>query len=253
MAQLKNVPVVGKNGQTTYYNGDESGLEAYKSQVGGSAGSLPTLPPAGAPPTPSLPQRGGNSSALLTFADSLDAAVNLARKNRNQSSLEMMAPFQGTAMASDFNSILGNLNAASDKTSEKLIKKVTDVTNREIVTATDDSGTVRGIDRNTGQVVWTAPGVGNRDNGSGASSDNVKKLKDALAASKFEGPEADGKYADPRLYQQNYEAWVSVGNPESEFFKLFPPQTYINPKNTWLPESIMKYTKASGDDLFDNL
>lgn len=78
------------------------------------------------PPQPTLPDTGTSQSPLLSFASSLDAAVNAARKSRNKSSLDMMAPFQGTVAASDFNSILGNLNAASDKTSEDLIKRATE-------------------------------------------------------------------------------------------------------------------------------
>src|SRR3990167_11495906 len=63
--------------------------------------------------SPSLPDTGASKSPLLSFADTLDAAVNLARKKRNASSLDMMKPFQGTVAASDFNSILSNLNQAS--------------------------------------------------------------------------------------------------------------------------------------------
>lgn len=86
--------------------------------------ALPSLPQGGGVATPSLPD--APQSRILSFASSLDAAVNLARKSRNQSSLAMMQPFQGTVAASDFNSILSNLNAASDKTSSDLIKRATE-------------------------------------------------------------------------------------------------------------------------------
>lgn len=68
-------------------------------------------------------------------------------------------------------------------------------------------------------------------------------LKKALNESKFSGEEADGKYADPNLYLQNYQTWVNPpnnGSPEV-FFKAFPPATYINPENTTLPPEIMKF------------
>ena len=61
--------------------------------------------------TQTLPQ---NQSPLLSFADSLDAAVNLAKQERNKLQLDIMAPYRGTVMASDFNSILSNMNRATD-------------------------------------------------------------------------------------------------------------------------------------------
>lgn len=70
---------------------------------------------------------------------------------------------------------------------------------------------------------------------------SVTALKNALNASKFAGPEADGKYADPTLYLQNYQDWTNKGGSAETFFKAFPPATYINPENTWLPPEIMKF------------
>lgn len=75
------------------------------------------------------------------------------------------------------------------------------------------------------------------------SSKAVTELKEALNASKFEGPEADGKYADPTLYLLNYESFLADGGSAAEFFRLFPPATYINPKNTWLPDEILRFVK----------
>lgn len=89
--------------------------------------SLPTLSGTGTPSpasTPTLPD--SQPSPLLAFADSVNQAVNLARKKRNESSVGIMAPFQGTVAASDFSSILGNVNKASDTTTKDLIKTVTD-------------------------------------------------------------------------------------------------------------------------------
>lgn len=145
----------------------------------------PTLPPTGGTPPvdPTLPPTpGGETSPLLSFANSVDAAVNLARTHRNASSVDMMKPFQGTLQASDFNSILGNINAASDKTSEDLIKRAgvsADPTNVAIVT--NDNGDVSGIDRATGTVVWTAPGVGNKDtNATGTAKDRGNDIAAAI-------------------------------------------------------------------------
>ena len=73
------------------------------------------------------------------------------------------------------------------------------------------------------------------------SSKDVTALKNALNQSKFEGPEADGKYADPNLYLQNYQSYPD----KAEFLRLFPPATYINPANTWLPQEIMQFVKKA--------
>lgn len=80
----------------------------------------------------------------------------------------------------------------------------------------------------------------------GTNSTAVNQLKDALKASAFQGPEADGKYADPNLYLANYQNWIASGGSAEEFFRNFPPSTYINPANTWLPSEIMQFVKAGG-------
>lgn len=74
-------------------------------------------------------------------------------------------------------------------------------------------------------------------------SSEVTSLKNALNASKFAGPEADGKYADPSLYLANYQSFLDSGGSADVFFRYFPPTTYINPANTWLPEEIMRFVK----------
>ena len=78
---------------------------------------------------------------------------------------------------------------------------------------------------------------------SGTSPSSITQLKNALKASAFQGPEADGKYADPNLYLQNYQSWLQNGGTAEEFFRNFPPSTYINPANTWLPAEIMAFVK----------
>lgn len=75
-------------------------------------------------PTLSLPPIAtGGSSSLTDFSNALDAAVNLARESRNAGALGLMQGSQGTVPASSFNSILSNLNAASDQTSSNLINR----------------------------------------------------------------------------------------------------------------------------------
>jgi hypothetical protein len=72
---------------------------------------------------------------------------------------------------------------------------------------------------------------------------DITSLKDALNQSKFEGDEGDGRYADPTLYLANYNSWVESGGDPSYFLEQFPPKTYINPANTWLPQEILKFVE----------
>lgn len=90
------------------------------------------------------------------------------------------------------------------------------------------------------------PTTGGGGTGPVLSTRSVTALKTALNASKFSGAEADGKYADPNLYLQNYQSWINSGGDAATFFKNFPPSTYINPANTWLPPEIMKFVNTSG-------
>lgn len=93
---------------------------------------LSTLPTIGSvAPTPAsfVAPTNSTSSSLVDFANALDAATNMAKQKRNAASLGMMTPLQSTVAASDFNSILGRLNAASDNTAQNL-------TNRAMTAAT---------------------------------------------------------------------------------------------------------------------
>lgn len=214
------------------------------------SGPAPAALPTGPTPAPALPD--GKPSPILEFANGLEQAVQLARTKRNKSSLDIMAPYRGTAAASDFNGILGDLNTASDKTSSDLIKKATDLTNPDIITATDDNGNVHGIDKNTGKVIWTAPGVGNKDNGGGSGNlitsgalqySRSDYSDDASVLETSRG--ADG-WVDPTEYQRLYDNWVSAGGKIADFVKTFPPATYVNPENDWLPV-YLRPKKAAGD------
>src|SRR3990167_2693680 len=82
------------------------------SQIKGDLSSLPSLTPS---PEKTLPE--SSPSNLLSFKDVLSKATDLAREKRNALSLSFMssAAPSGTMAASDFNSILGNMNTASEK------------------------------------------------------------------------------------------------------------------------------------------
>lgn len=232
-----------------------SGVMGSLSGTGTPAPGSTPLPGA----TPSLPASGGKESPLLSFASSLDAAVNLARQKRNESSLGMMDQFKGTVAASDFNSILGNLNKASDTTSADLIKRATEASagpdSSDIYTTTNDAGVVTAINKATGEVVWkTAPGVGNQQGESGGGSGVMIKsgnlvytrAKYAEDSSDLEASRGPDGWVDPSDYKLLYDEWVAKGGLLNDFIAKFPPKLYVNPENDWLPPYLRP--AKSGDD-----
>lgn len=66
----------------------------------------------------------------------------------------------------------------------------------------------------------------------------------ALKASASQGPQADGKYADPNVYLKMYEHWMNSGGKQADFFKYYPFTQHINPANTWLAQSISDFNKT---------
>lgn len=136
MKQFTYITKDGKNGTIIANNAQEALAKApdiatnsgvQEMGMGGSGGgtNVPSLPSTNEP-TKSV---GG----LTAFSDALDQATNLARSNRNELSLGMMSPFSGTLAASDFNSILGNLNKASEKTiSDTTSKLIPDISNASV-------------------------------------------------------------------------------------------------------------------------
>jgi hypothetical protein len=97
----------------------------------------PTTPPAPSapatpttPPLPPIPQTG---NGLVDFSNALSAAADFAKRKRNALSLDMMMPSRGVAPASDFSSILSNLNSASDSLTEDITKNLTETATPELL------------------------------------------------------------------------------------------------------------------------
>lgn len=188
--------------------------------------------------------KGDAKSTLGTILDNLQGVDPSTLSPDSQKNLEQLAAQAGLP----FDLVLQGMQTAYLKSVAENAAKTTDQKLIEV------SGGSTLYDPNTGKAIYTAPkvaapGSGGGDSGGGGtpqpSSADIKSLKDALSASKFEGAEADGKYADPNLYLANYNSWVDSGGDPEEFFRLFPPSTYINPDNTWLPDEIMKFTKKT--------
>lgn len=189
---------------------------------------------------PTLPEGGGAapSSPLMSFADSLDAAVNLARKSRNASSVDMMKPYQGTVAASDFSSILNNLNTASDQTSSSLLKKVSDITSgKDLLSVSEakDLGVPYGTTKEKAASMGIVPKNTTNDILVKSGALDYTKQDYSADASALEQSRGSDGWVDPTVYQKLYDAWVVNGGKIADFVKTYPPEQYVNPANDWLP------------------
>lgn len=54
---------------------------------------------------------------------------------------------------------------------------------------------------------------------------------------------SDG-YADPNVYKAAFDAWTGSGYAAKDFVKNYPPKTFINPVNDWLPQYLESKTSS---------
>jgi YD repeat-containing protein len=203
-------------------------------------------------------QEGKSQSSLLEFANSLDEVVNMARQKRNATFLgDVMMPHRGTLMASDFNSILGNMNQASTSYADKLTDRAIELNTPSFSygTATDPYGNMYEIQYDgSGKMIGQrllaqgSPADVAKAEGKSVSADGTVKTTDeewndyeyALTYGKTQGGAGIGNargsdgYVDPQVYIQLYDAYVDQGGSGLEFTKKFPPDKHINPVNTWI-------------------
>lgn len=208
---------------------------------------------------PTLPQLSGtdatvpNASPLLSFANTVNEAVNLAKKKRNESALGLMTPARGVAAASDFSSILSHMNQASDTRATDLIKEAGKANTpkfelREVggdlyQIATDANGQVVGAPR------LVKAGAGSSGVLIKSGTLNYTKQdysEDSAALEKSRG--ADG-WVDPTLYLQLFNAWKADGGEPADFISQFAPKIYVNPDNDWLPP----YLRNTSGDSYNTL
>lgn len=75
---------------------------------------------------------------------------------------------------------------------------------------------------------------------------DIQQGQQILTQSASQGAQADGKYADPNVYLQMFQHWLSQGGKAADFFKQYPYSTYINPSNTWLAQSLTDAQQKGG-------
>ena len=62
-------------------------------------------------------------------------------------------------------------------------------------------------------------------------------------------------YVDPTVYLNMYNEWIHQGGLPQDFTKYYPPKTYVNPENAWLPANLRSATGSYSppdDDSVDN-
>lgn len=227
------------NAKLTYGYTGQSSLPALS--------GTPVPPDQPAPPSPTAPQGLPDTtqkSPLLSFADTLNQAVDLARQHRNETAASLMQPLQGTLAAADFGSILGNLNAAFDKTTSDLIKKAGDLNESKYDTVSLGGDLYQVQKDANGQIIGTPQLV---QRGSGDTNGPSKVRSGALVTDEGEistiqqhlnGIRGNDGWTDPYQYKSAYDAWVKNGGLTQDFVKYFPPDQYVNPDaaNNWLPQ-----------------
>ena len=153
--------------------------------------------------TRDLPQDSAKSAGRLTsLTAALTHAVDLGRKKRNRLLQGVVgSQFGGTLRASGFADILDAAGKVSDRTFETILdtyNQSLETGNPDVMTTTDDAGTVYGIDKNTGVVLWRQAGVGKADGSGGATEHFSEEQKRILQQAGLAGadPEVQDAFAN---------------------------------------------------------
>lgn len=166
------------------------------------------------------------SGGLMSFKDTLNQAIQLAKEERNKSSLGFMAGVapRGTMMASDFNSILSNLNTASDTTTKEALKLATPTYKTEQIGSDLYQYQVGGDGRIIGDPVKILSGKSTTE----TEKDKLKGAQQKIAKL-FEAAERDEDgYVTPEEFRNARQAWVTDTFSGADFDKIFSGQ--VNPK-----------------------
>lgn len=203
----------------------------------------------------SLPNLQPTGNTLVDFKNTMNYATNLARKKRAALSLQFMQPFSGTVAASDFGSILGNLNNASDQFGEDLLKETTKLVTPKFELRSVGSDLYEFELDSSGKVVG-APKLMQKGTGAGYSVEAPTrsgtlvytaqdKAEDSAA---LEASRGDDGYVDPNLYKRLSDVWVAQGGNIGDFLREYPPANYINPANSDLPPVLRSPASKNGLD-----
>ena len=171
----------------------------------------------------------------LQIANFAQGQQNTAVDNARQA-LQLMISSGAIAGATDgelqqYASTLGMPLAGLKKAKEAAYDSKLDIVTNEF-----PDGSLKGVDKKTGKVVWSlagasSPSAGNQVKSGGLTlsgadiSAGVKKLNDS------------GN--DPSVYLEMYNTWKAKGGLPQDFTKSYPPELYINPANTWLPRELV--------------
>lgn len=224
--------------------------------------------------TKELPQVTTPTSRLLSFSSALNTATDIAKKKRLEFQASVLndgvAP--GVRNASDFTGILRGVNDVDSSFVKPLVSTALDVAKStgDDVAAIAKTAAQKGAPKSVIDAILSTDNLGDALSSAGsyiqnkeATAPTGKRLYSGaleftptdisegaakLEASKNVGPEADGQYVDPSVYLDMYKTWIANKGLPQDFTKYYPPKTYVNPKNTWLPANLRSQSGAFSED-----
>ncbi len=196
----------------------------------------PTLPPTVSQPTgtvvippsttPTIPNQPTNpANNLVDYKNTLNQAVQLARDKRNELMLRFMgtvAP-SGTMAASDFNSILANMNKASDITTEKALEQTTPIYDTISV-----DGDIYEIQKDpASKQIIGEPKLIKKSSGKVLTTSEKESQLRAQASDAFESVKGEDGYISPEDWRILRAKWLQQGGLLKDFNDNF--SVYANP------------------------
>lgn len=237
----------------------DSGVMLSTNQVDNSTKTLEPLPSKAVPKEKTLPNATNTTSKLLQFSSALDTATKIAQRKRLdfQSGVLKKGVAPGVRSASDWSGLLGGIGKVDDNFVEPLVKTATDLAKN----STDDFTSIAKAAAQNGapkSVIDTIIGSANLSDALVSAGEYIrnksatepadKELNSgslkftptdiSKGAAKLQESAGEDNYSDPTIYLNMYKEWTSGGGLPQDFTKYYPPKTYINPKNDWLPASL---------------
>lgn len=231
-----------------------------------------------------LPPTKDTTSRLLQFSSALDTATKIAQKKRLdfQSGVLKQGVAPGVRSASDFSGLLSGLNRVDQNFVEPLVDTAIGIAKSDMTTKEDNFDSIAKTAAQNGapkNVIDTILGSVNLSDALVAAGEYIRnktttppeekvlnsgKLQFtpsdiSTGASKLAASAGDDGYVDPSVYLAMYKEWTKNGGLPQDFTKYYPPKTYVNPKNDWLPASLRSGTGSfspADDDIsseIDNL
>lgn len=258
----------------------DSGVMLSTNQVDNGSKALPPLPPTKTvtPAEKTLPPTKDTTSRLLQFSSALDTATKIAQKKRLdfQSGVLRQGVAPGVRSASDFSGLLSGINRVDQNFVEPLVDTAVGIAKSDMSNKTNDFDSIAKTAAQNGapkNVIDTILGSGSLSDALVAAGEYIRNKSSidtppseksinsgslkftprdiSIGASKLQASAGDDGYVDPSVYLAMYKEWTKGGGLPQDFTKYYPPKTYVNPKNDWLPASLRSGTGSFSSETND--